>query len=290
MCRSRPRHRGSRGGFTLIELLVVIAIIAILAGMLLPAVIAGRRAARESACIGHLSDLHAGCEQYLVSHGDTRWVPFWLTQLADYGYLGNLRDSSGRVPSDPSYDPNSIPEDRRRSSLLCPNDGTDGEDGGRPDNLVWNAEEGAEQADQYPAADVDAHAPAPFDPGGSFEDADTVPASYLYEFNGEPCDWIHDYEGYPPQSNEFQGASWGWPEFLKATDENGDGNISWYEIKQRTIKGTKRYNVQPYSPSQVPFIRCFQHVQGNLLVANAKVFSVARDGSVKKGTPEWYKD
>jgi hypothetical protein len=31
-------------------------------------------------------------------------------------------------------------------------------------------------------------------------------------------------------------------------------------------------------------------VQGNLLVANAKVFSVARDGSVKKGTPEWYKD
>ena len=64
-----------RHGFTLIELLVVIAIIAILAGMLLPALSRAREEARRIRCRNNLNQLAKGFATYLNEHGDNRFYP-----------------------------------------------------------------------------------------------------------------------------------------------------------------------------------------------------------------------
>jgi prepilin-type N-terminal cleavage/methylation domain-containing protein/prepilin-type processing-associated H-X9-DG protein len=81
------------GGFTLIELLVVISIIALLVGILLPALGAARQAAQSAVCLGHQRGLGQAVVAYVTD--ENNYLPGPNTSGAYL--LKNNRYQSGRA-------------------------------------------------------------------------------------------------------------------------------------------------------------------------------------------------
>jgi len=73
--------RSTRAGFTLVELLVVISIIAILVGMLLPAIGVARESARRSTCMNNLTQIGKALITY---DADKTRLPGWRNTIDKY--------------------------------------------------------------------------------------------------------------------------------------------------------------------------------------------------------------
>jgi prepilin-type N-terminal cleavage/methylation domain-containing protein len=288
------RARGGIGrrtgrAFTIIELLVVISIILILAGLVLAALGRVRDESRITNCKANLRNIGLALAVYAKNHGagDVESYPPWLTYLGQVGGENNPYISNPKV-------------------FICPSDKSRGREGGRPDQLKQTD---GKAITQFPMADVDRNSPSAGYLDGTGPTNSTnggVDCSYLFEFCGEPCDWVYDGEDPPitPSTSFYVPSSFEWQwtnppsaaKFKELADRDGNGVLSWNEVKVLSRKGCDLYEGGTHVAMKgwgvrVPIVRCYWHVEGDVLTAESRVLNLRGDASAtEEGELMWFKD
>ncbi len=140
-----------RNSFTLIELLVVIAIIAILAGILLPALNQARERGKTTTCLNQLKQLVVSCELYRNDYKDR--MPPWISTL----YPNYMSDTK---------------------VYRCPKDGNEADTAAN----AWKAREDNEYSASYDRVENTGLY-------GNNPNEDVKGISYFYEFSEAKCEF-----------------------------------------------------------------------------------------------------